>query len=197
MEYQLPRNSRKCTATGKAILPGEAYFSVVRETITGLVREDYAATEWKGPPQDAIGYWKGKIPESGPPKPKPITAEAMVGLFEELVTEADPDKLRLSYVLTLLLMRKKVFKLQDVERSGDEEYLLLRVSPGYVTDNVGPNIRVLDPQLTDDETSEVEAELMALLAGTNENEAEGVAATEITPPENDSGDNPAEKSEGP
>lgn len=58
----LQRFSRKCCQSGRDLLPGDQYVSVLLDTVEGIQREDYAVENWPGEPEDAICYWHAQIP---------------------------------------------------------------------------------------------------------------------------------------
>ncbi|MFO0946882.1 MAG: hypothetical protein U1D30_13210 [Planctomycetota bacterium] len=117
MQYEIAKNSRQCSVSGRTIGPGETYFSVLLDTVTGMERKDFAAENWSGPPAEAIGYWRGTIPISGEKaKPKPVSVETMMELFERLADKTEESSRRLGYVLALLLLRRAL-KLQGMERT--------------------------------------------------------------------------------
>lgn len=159
MAYEVSKNSRRCFVSGRNLEPGDVFYSVLIETPTGTERRDYAKENWQGPPEGAIGFWKGRIPETtGGDKPKPISPEAMFELFEQLATKEDPSAQRLRYVLALLLIRRKALKLHGVEHSQDGDALIVRsVGSKSVT------YTVMDAELSEEQMELAEQELAGLL----------------------------------
>jgi hypothetical protein len=158
MDYEIPQNSKVCSVTGRTLGPGDVFYSAVFDTVTGLVRRDFSADHWQGRPDGAIGFWRGRLPQSnGPPAPKPVNTAQLVDLFEQLADDDTPRTRQLRYVLALLLIRRKVLKLQTIDRTAEAEALVLTGPDGK------SSRRVADPQLTDEEIERVEAELLALL----------------------------------
>lgn len=159
MQYEIAKNSRQCAVSGRAIGPGEVYYSVLLDTVTGFERRDYAQENWNGPPPEAIGFWRGRIPVGGESnKPKPVSAETMLELFERLADKNEESAQRLKYVLALLLLRRKALKLQGMERTPQGDVLLVR--PPHSKETV---YQVLDTGLSEEQMGIAEAELAELL----------------------------------
>lgn len=124
MEYEVQRCSRKCTVTGRELLPGETCYSALIEERNELKRLDFAAEAWTGPPEGALGWWKAQI---ATPEAKRTQApnEVMLEFFDQLADR--PDRSEMRYLLALLLVRRRVFRLEDgedeKERKDGEEML--------------------------------------------------------------------------
>jgi hypothetical protein len=117
MEYEIKRSTRHCAKTGRELAPGEAFFSVLRAAGSEVVREDYSADAWEGPPEGAIGWWKARVPQPDAKRVQWAPNEVMLQLFEE---QAD-----LRYVLTLLLIRRRVMRLEETEQTEQGEVMVL------------------------------------------------------------------------
>ncbi|QDU62521.1 hypothetical protein Pan216_33880 [Planctomycetes bacterium Pan216] len=159
MDYQIGPHTKKCFVSGKEISPGDSYYTAVIETVTGLERRDYRVEHWTGPPEEALGFWRSRLPEDKDAgKPKPVTVEAMLALFEQFAEETeDPKRRQLHYVLALLLMRRKALKLHDVQQDGEHEVLIFRRPRSK------ENLPVMDPGLKETEVDRLEEELAELL----------------------------------
>lgn len=89
-----------------------------------MVRKDYSADHWPGAPQDAIGWWKAEMPDASARKVSWAPNDAILGFFTELLEK--PDRADQLYILALLLIRKRIVRLEESQRNelGDEEMLL-------------------------------------------------------------------------
>ncbi len=116
MDYELQRSTRKCAATGRELAPGETFYSVLTSEGANVVRHDYSVGAWPGPPEGALGWWKSQTPiaENKTKKPHWAPNDVMLQLFDELA-EA-PDRADMRYVLALLLLRRRVLRLEETER---------------------------------------------------------------------------------
>lgn len=158
MDYHLKPIGKTCAATGEDLHPGSTCYSVLLEREGELVRLDYSAEGWKGPPEDAIGHWRSTVPEQTDTKPKPLDADALMRYFEQLCEDANPAQEKFAYVLSLLLLQKRKLKIEGSRQEADVEYLQLTGSHGE-----GP-FEVRDQRLSEKEIKELQTDLNAHLA---------------------------------
>ena len=158
-DYDIQAPSRVCSATGRELKPGDRFFAALTEEAGKLVRADFAADAWTGPPQGAVAYWSGKVPAAGQKPRKPVVNdEVLLDCFDRLKDSADPDGLNFRYVATLLLMRRKRFKFEDAARDEQgRDVLIVRDARG------GAVHHVIDPRLTDEQVATVQAEVFRVL----------------------------------
>ena len=113
MDYEIQRCSRHCEATGRELSPGEDFYSVVTAEGAELNRYDYSIDAWKGPPRDAVGWWKSRIPDSHNARKRWAPNDVMLQFFDELAEQ--PGRQDMRYVLSLLLVRRRVMRLEESE----------------------------------------------------------------------------------
>ena len=111
MDYEVQRSARRCTLTEREFAPGETYYSVLVAEGEQLKRLDYAADAWQGPPEEAVGWWKSQVPDRTATRKRWAPNDVMLHFWDELAEQ--PDKQDMRYVLTLLLVRRRVFRLED------------------------------------------------------------------------------------
>lgn len=117
-DFKVSRCSRRCYALERPLRPGEVFYSVVIEAEDGqLKRRDYSAEAWKEPPEGALGWWKAKMPEAGQRKLVLAPDPVLIDLLGQLA--ADPERAELAYLLSLLLLRRRVVR--PVEETATEE----------------------------------------------------------------------------
>jgi hypothetical protein len=114
MEYEIQRCTRHCTVTGRELKPGEDVFSVLMTEEGKLVRHDYAPEAWPGPPENAVGWWKSQIPLPEANRVHWAPNDVMLQLFEDL--QLQPTQQDMRYVLGLLLVRRRVMRLEEEGR---------------------------------------------------------------------------------
>lgn len=156
-QYQLQGPAKQCTATGRVLKPGDAFYTALTDEAGQFVRKDYAREAWNEPPPGTIAWWAGKIPEGGAP-PKPTINDALlVDCLEHLTDTVEPDRLNFRYVVALLLMRRKRLRFDDLKKTGDREVMILR--------DMKTNRRheVLDPKLSDEAMETVRQEVFKVL----------------------------------
>jgi hypothetical protein len=156
-EYQIQPNARRCSASGRELRPGEPYFSVLTEEGGKFVRRDYAADAWQGPPADAFSFWAGKIPLDDARRRPVVDDELLLDCFGRLEGQTEPGRVKFRYVVGLLLMRRRKLRLEATAREDGVEVLQLRCP------RTGTRYRMVDPALTDEETSAVQDEVFQAL----------------------------------
>ena len=124
MEYEIQRSAKACAATGREFAPGEEFFSALVAAGKEWKRCDYSAAAWHGPPEGAIGWWKSQMPGQGPRRGHWAPNDLLLSFFDELAQQ--PDKQDMRYVLALLLVRRRVMRLEEEQRddAGQERLLL-------------------------------------------------------------------------
>ena len=104
--------------------PGDVFYSELIPEGAHVIRRDYSAQHWPGAPENAIGWWKSEMPDTSANKVTWAPNDAILGYFNELLEKPDcADQL---YVLSLLLIRKRIMRLEETQSNdaGDEEMLL-------------------------------------------------------------------------
>jgi len=122
LDFEVTHCSRQCAATGRTFAPGETYFSTLHIEQGAPVRRDYAAGEWRGPAEGAIAWWKARV-DNDSSKPKLAPQDVLLNLFAELADR--PDEAEFRYVLGLLLIRRRIVKLDETRRDAAGELLIL------------------------------------------------------------------------
>ena len=120
MEYKVQRCTRHCEASDRELLPGETFYSVLVAEGAEVQRHDYSAEAWTGPPDGAVGWWKSQIPDRNANRKHWAPNDVMLQFFDELGEQPDREDVR--YVLALLLVRRRVMRLEetDVDEQGRE-----------------------------------------------------------------------------
>jgi hypothetical protein len=81
-----------------------------------VIRKDFCPEGWSGAPDGAFGWWKSRVPEPTAKKIKLAPNDVLLELFDQLADR--PDQIDLRYVLTLLLVRRRVLRLEEVSGIG-------------------------------------------------------------------------------
>lgn len=111
IDFEIQRCSRRCAATDREFAPGEVFHSVLVADGAEVVRRDYCAAAWQGPPENAIGHWKSRMPEANAKKAHWAPNDVILHFFQQLEGVADQQDLR--YVLALLLVRRRIVRLEE------------------------------------------------------------------------------------
>lgn len=108
-EYKVNRCSRRCCVEDRPLREGESYYSVVIQRDEAFVRRDYSAQAWTEPPEGAVGWWKGRMPEAGARKLVLAPDAVLVDLLRQMASNQQQGPL--SYLLALTLLRRRVLRL--------------------------------------------------------------------------------------
>lgn len=117
MDYHVQRCTRRCAKTQRLLKPGETFYSALVVEGPDVVRYDYARDAWDGPPEGALGWWKSQMPSGHTGTRKLAPSEVLLRLFDRL--QDDPQQADMLYVLTLLLTRRRILRLEP-SRPGDQ-----------------------------------------------------------------------------
>ena len=127
MDYDVQRCTRHCCRTGRQLEPGETYFSVLTAEGAELQRRDYSVEAWTRPPEEALGWWKSRLATPEARRRQWAPNDVMLQVFEELA--AEPTRQDMRYVLGLLLVRRRVFRLEETEQDPQGREVLVAYCP--------------------------------------------------------------------
>jgi uncharacterized protein YbaR (Trm112 family) len=156
MDFEVQRCTRHCAITGRQLLEGEDFYSVLAAEGAAVERQDYSLEAWQGPPEGALGWWKSKIPTREAKKHRLAPSEVLLQLFQGL--EAAADKQDMRYVLALLLIRRRILRLEDTETDERKQETLVLYCPRDET-----TYRIRSELPSDERTKEIQEELARLL----------------------------------
>jgi hypothetical protein len=154
--YEIQRCTRRCAASGRELAEGEAFFSVLISEGAQVQRYDYAAAAWTGPPEKAIGWWKSQMPSRDAKKSHLAPSEALLEFFVGLADQPEQQDLR--YVLALLLVRRRILRLEETGQDPDGSEVLALYCP---RDESQHRVHVALPD--ESRAAQIEAELDRLL----------------------------------
>ena len=156
MDFEVQRCTRRCAETDRALKPGETICSVLVAEGAEVVRYDYCEASWQGPPDGALGWWRSRIPPVDTKRIRWAPNDVMLELFDQWSEE--PDRQDMRYVLTLLLVRRRVMRIEEsLDDPGDRSVLTVYCPRREVTYEVS----CCEP--TEARVAEIQAELGRLL----------------------------------
>src|SRR5436305_1831955 len=132
MDYDYVRCTRRCVITQRELKPGETFYSVLMLDGAKLVRHDYAAEAWTGAPAGALGWWKSHLAEPSTQRVHWAPNDVMLDLLDQLA--ADPARADMRYVLALLLVRRRVCRLENTQCDEQNRETLLLFCPRRETE---------------------------------------------------------------
>jgi hypothetical protein len=157
MEYQIQASTRRCAESGRELSPGERYYSVLVNVSGTLVRKDFAAGAWHGPPPGAFSFWAGRMPAAEKRRRRPVDDGLLVEYFQRLEGEDDVKQISFRYVIALLLMRRKRFQFEEARIEAGREILALRCV------RTKARYLVVNPRLAPAEMTAIQDEIVRVL----------------------------------
>jgi hypothetical protein len=116
MDFEVDRCTRRCATTGRDFEPGETIYSTLIVEGGRVVRRDYSSEAWTGPPSGSLGWWKSQAPAPDAKKAHWAPNEVLLELLD---AESAPAADDFRYVLSLLLARRRVLRLEETEKRSD------------------------------------------------------------------------------
>ncbi|MDP6446298.1 MAG: hypothetical protein QGG36_09275 [Pirellulaceae bacterium] len=156
LDFDVQRCTRRCFQTEHEFKPGEEFYSVLLQEGAAVIRRDYSLAVWQGPPDEALGCWKSQMPDANARTLNWAPNDVMLHYFQQL--EAEAEKLEVRYVLTLLMIRRRILRLEETETDerGDEVMVV------YCPRNE-KEYRVSTRRPTQSRIAEIQSELSGLL----------------------------------
>ncbi len=158
LDFDVQRCTRRCYETEREFRAGETLYSVLVPEGADVVRRDYCEEAWQGPPEEAIGWWKCLMPESDGRKVNWAPNDVMLHYFQQL--DGQDDKVDMRYVLALLMVRRRILKLEESQSDeAGRELLVLHCG----RNDTEYKVLVADP--TPERITEIQNELAVMLFG--------------------------------
>ncbi len=157
-DFEIQRCSRHCAKTERTLQPGETYFTALMVEGADVVRYDYSPEAWDGPPAKAIGWWKSQIPTKDSKRVQWALIDVKLEKFEPLEKEAKEVEMRC--VLALLLVRRRVFRLEETQIDEQNREQMVLYCPRRET-----TYEVFSVVPTEERQQEIQEELAKLLVG--------------------------------
>jgi len=156
IDYDIQRCSRRCAATDRELNVGEVCYSVLVPEGAAVVRRDYAAEAWPGPPAGALGWWQTTIVDPQAGRLHWAPSDVMLNYFERLLDDPAAEDAR--YVLALLLVRRRVLRVEEYEKdAAGRETLVLHCGRNDAT------YRVTEAMPTPERAAAIQQQLAELL----------------------------------
>lgn len=121
-----------------------------------LAREDYCIPCWSASPVQALSHWGGRCP-APPEMPSWITPQRALEVLSAL--ERNPDAAHARGLLALLLVRRKVLRLEAIEPGPTPSEERLRL----LHPRTGERVQVVSPRLQRETLGDAKEQLTALL----------------------------------
>ena len=164
-EWHISKSNKNCNNCQELFETGVTLHSCVEENneSLALTRLDFCEKCWENRDKQKVFFnWKTiKTPEVNK-KPLIVDNEILLNLFERLKDSESARNRSYAYLLSLILMRKRVLVFEDVQTVDGDEYMIMN----FRTKREGENgqVRVLDPQLSLEEINALNEDLNKLIA---------------------------------
>ncbi|MFH1022662.1 MAG: hypothetical protein V1809_04680 [Planctomycetota bacterium] len=123
-EWDIKRSGGACVSCQGAFAEGQEFYSALHDQGSAFRREDFCAACWEKWTERPFSFWKTRRPVSREEK-KVIDNAALREIFCQLEGAEDLRKRQFRYLLGLLLVRRKAFRLRSMDRSGGAEVMVL------------------------------------------------------------------------
>lgn len=167
--FEVARASGVCGATGRPITVGEPFAACLWSSPGGepqeaerLFRTDYSIEAWTSgarPTGVLVGHWRSILAPPNTRKRMLIGDDELLDLFMQLAEATDPKRQAFRYLLALILVRKRILRIESARKRGA---MLVRLKP--VGDTPGEIVEVIDPGIDEAMVAEATEQLSAVLA---------------------------------
>ncbi len=156
VNWEIGRGQRSCAVTGQVFEEGDEYFSALREQGESFLRQDFSPAAWQELDKTPFfSFWRTKL-QRGDGKKKNrliIDVEAFYTFFRSLDGEQSTGRQIFRYLVALMLVRKRVLRLEEVEKHPEGETLIM-----YDT-RLKEECRVPAPEATQEQLTAAQEEL--------------------------------------
>ena len=153
LDFDVKKFTRVCAKTDRELKAGDVFYSYLVRDGSETARRDVCEQAWDGPPDECLGWWKSEVPDPKSTKMNWAPHEVMLHYFGE--TEDKPDQADMRYVLALLMVRRRIFRLEESKTQEDGTETLTLFCSRNDTEYEVPVVEV---------TSERAAELQTLVS---------------------------------
>ena len=121
MDLKLQRPGSSCQSTEASFVAGDTIYSALVRDGGSLLRLDWSAAAWPGPPDNTLAWWRSVVPEAEEKGVQLAPVDILLDTLEALGSE--PDDAPLRYLLALQLVRRRVLRFADPAEpaTGQEE----------------------------------------------------------------------------
>ena len=156
-EWEINRPLGQCCGTERDIKPGENYFAALVETEQGLERRDFCVEYWDTKNPEVFCYWKTRLSDANRKKRIFVDDQMLMTFFERLAEETEQERLNFRFVLTLILMRKRILKYDSSKIQDGKEIWRLRIT--------GENkiVEVVNPHLDEEQIGQLSTQVGQIL----------------------------------
>jgi hypothetical protein len=158
-EWPIKHRADACARTQRPFQPGEQFYTLLFREGDGFRREDLSEEAWTQRNENIrpFSFWKTRYEPPPATPPEALAKESAEELLRRLLAENDPANANATYVLAVMLERKRVLKQVKTEQTEDRPVLV------YEHAKNGDVFIVPDARLRLDELEHVQHEVSQLL----------------------------------
>jgi hypothetical protein len=148
-EWNIQSRAHACEACSRAFADKEVYHTLLFDDRSGFRRSDICQSCWQAQFSEGarerkgfISYWHGVF-EAPPPPSEPIQKETAESLLRKVIESNDPQYVPASYILAVMLERKRVLKVKEqLVRDGQRVFIYEHPKNGDIFTIVDPNLQL-------------------------------------------------------
>jgi len=144
-----------CSRSGEPIGPGEVFYSALLIHDGRFERRDFAEAGWEEEDPDAyLSWWRQRrSPERRDDRPRIVNHAVLLSIFHDLKDSRERPQQCFAWLLALLLTRSRKLRYLDLQREGEDSYLLVEER------GKGQAFRIRDPRMSSTEEECVQENL--------------------------------------
>jgi len=163
-DWNIQSRSQSCQQTNRPFEDDEPYHTLLFRTKEGYERLDVCEEVWReqydqgaADRKGFVSHWRGIFKVPPPKEPDPIERENAETLLRKLVELNDPKYADASYILAVMLERKRILKVQSDFVEEDRRVFV------YEHPKTGDVFTIADPELNLDDMEKVQQEVALLM----------------------------------
>jgi hypothetical protein len=158
-DWNIKSRSESCQVTGISFKQGDFFYTLLFLNDEECHRLDLSESAWEERKQDSavpppFSYWRSKYEPPPPPLPETLAKDDAEEMLRHFLKQNDPEHRNASYILALMLERKKLLRPLP---SPEKKRLL------YEHVATGETLILTDPQLSLENLVAVQQEVAELL----------------------------------
>ncbi len=162
-DWNIQSRAHGCEACGRHFADQENYHTLLFDEKAVFRRLDVCQACWEKQYSDGardrkgfVSYWQGTY-QAPPPPSDPIQKDTAESLLRKLIEKQDPQYLAATYILAVMLERKRVLKVKEqLSRDGHRVFI-------YEQSRTGDLFTITDPNLQLNQLEAVQRDVAALL----------------------------------
>jgi hypothetical protein len=154
-EWPIKHRADACARTQRRFQPGEQFYTLLFREGESFRREDLSEEAWAQRNENIrpFSFWKSRYEPPPAEPPEALAKENAEDILRRLLGQNDPANANVSYVLAVMLERKRVLKQIKIEQSEGRPVLI------YEHAKNGDVFIVPDVHLRLDELEQVQSEV--------------------------------------